>query len=158
VDTVHPSLFFRSKPKYSTIPMSRSGDTVNRRPIVTLGSRRGGSLIYTSFCRYVLSEDHIATTPHDINRFRIAALSLDDYAAGLAYTAGLAHDAGQSAYDLFKDYPRSPGLKKVTADASGFVALAPEGMAGTSQGLPAAEAAAAGVLPCSSAFVVRSDI
>ena len=25
------------KPKYSTIPMSRSGDTVNRRPIVTLG-------------------------------------------------------------------------------------------------------------------------
>ena len=60
--------------------------------------------------------------------FRIAALSLDDYAAGLAYMAGLAHDAGQSAHDLFKDYP------------------------------PAAETAAAGVLPCSSAFVVRSDI
>jgi hypothetical protein len=31
-----------------------------------LGSRRRGSLIYTSFCRYGLSEDHIATTPHDI--------------------------------------------------------------------------------------------
>jgi hypothetical protein len=46
----------------------------------------------------------------------------------------------------------------VTADASGFVALTQEGMAGTSQDLPAAEAAAAGVLPCSSAFVVRSDI
>ena len=46
--------------------------------------------------------DHIATTPHDIDRFRIAALSLDDYAAGLA------HDAGQSAHDLFKDYPQSP--------------------------------------------------
>jgi len=61
-----------------------------------LGSRWRGSLIYTSFCRYGLSEDHIATTPHDINRFRIAALSLDDYAAGLAYMAGLAHDAGQS--------------------------------------------------------------
>jgi len=57
---------------------------------------------------------------------------------GLAYMAGLAHDAGQSAYDLFKDYPQSPGLKKVTADASGFVALTPEGMAGTSQDLPAA--------------------
>ncbi len=51
-----------------------------------------------------------------------------------------------------------PGLKKVTAEASGFVALTPEGMAGTSQDLPAAEAADAGVLPCSSAFVVRSDI
>src|SRR5882724_10665696 len=25
------------KPEYSTIPVSRSGDTVNRRPIVTLG-------------------------------------------------------------------------------------------------------------------------
>jgi hypothetical protein len=46
----------------------------------------------------------------------------------------------------------------VTADASGFVALTPEGMAGTSQDLPAAEAAAAGVLPCSSALVVRPDI
>jgi hypothetical protein len=34
------------------------------------------------------SEDHIAATPHHINRFRIAALSLDDYAAGLAYMAG----------------------------------------------------------------------
>ena len=42
------------------------------------------------------------------SRFRIAALSLDDYAAGLAYMAGLAHDAGQSAYDLFKNYPQSP--------------------------------------------------
>ena len=39
-----------------------------------------------------------------MNRFRIAALSLDDYAAGLAHMAGLAHDAG-SAYDLFKNYP-----------------------------------------------------
>jgi len=67
-----------------------------------LGSRRRSSLSYTSFCRYGLSEDHIATTPHDINQFRIAALSLDDYAAGFA------HDAGQSAYDLFKDYPQSP--------------------------------------------------
>jgi hypothetical protein len=64
------------------------------------------------------------TSPHDTNRFRIAALSLDDYAAGLA------HDAGQSAYDLFKDYARST----------------------------VAEAAGAGVLPCSSAFVVRCDI
>jgi hypothetical protein len=45
----------------------------------------------------------------------------------------------------------------VTADASGFVVLTPEGMAGTLQDLPAAEAAA-GVLPCSSAFVVRPDI
>jgi hypothetical protein len=97
---------------YSTIPMSRSGDTVNRRPIVTfdrdLGSRRRGPLIYASFCRYGLSEDHIATTLQDINRFRIAALRLDDYAAGLAYMAGLAHDAGQSTYDLFKDCPQSP--------------------------------------------------
>jgi hypothetical protein len=57
-----------------------------------------------------------------------------------------------------QELPAVPDLKKVTADASGFVALTPEGMAGTSQDLPAAEAAAAGVLPCSSAFVVRSDI
>ena len=88
--------------------MSRSRRYCKSASNRDLGSRRRGSLIYTSFCRYGLSEDHIATTPHDINRFRIAALSLDDYAAGLAYMAGLAHDAGQSAYDLFKDYPQSP--------------------------------------------------
>jgi hypothetical protein len=46
----------------------------------------------------------------------------------------------------------------VTADASGFIALTPEDMTGASSDLPAAEAAAAGVLPCSSAFVVRPDI
>ena len=59
---------------------------------------------------------------------------------------------------VVRGLPAVPGLKKVTAGASGFVALTPEGMAGTSQDLPAAEAADAGVLPCSSAFVVRSDI
>jgi hypothetical protein len=59
---------------------------------------------------------------------------------------------------IFSRTIRSPGLKKVTADASGFVALTQEGLAGTSRDLPAAEAAVAGVLPCSSAFVVRSDI
>ncbi len=102
------SLFFRSKPKYSTIPVSRTGDTVNRRPIVTLGVGGCRSLICTGFCRNGLSEGHIATTPHDINRFRIAALSLDNHAARLVYAAGLAHDARQSAYGLFKDYPQSP--------------------------------------------------
>ena len=61
-------------------------------------------------------------------------------------------------YMVVRGLPAVPGPKKVTAGASGFVALTPEGMAGTSQDLPAAEAAAAGVLPCSSAFVVRPDI
>ena len=42
---------------------------------------------------------------------------------------------------LGKACPQSPALKKVTADASGFIALTPEGMAGTSQDLPAAETA-----------------
>src|SRR5712692_10999104 len=126
------SLFFRSKPKYSTIPMSRSGRYCKSASNRDLGSRRRGSLIYTSFCRYGLSEDHIATTPLDINRFRIAALSLDDYAAGLAYMAGLARWA--ISLRSVQGLPAVPGLKKVTADASGFVALTPEGMAGTSLG------------------------
>jgi hypothetical protein len=34
-----------------------------------------------------------SSLPHDINWFRIAALSLDDYSAGLVYMAGVAHDA-----------------------------------------------------------------
>ena len=100
---------------------------------------------------------HISTTPHDINRFRIAALSLDDYAAGLATWPGSLMTLGNQP-TICSRTTRSPDLKKVTADASGFVALTQEGMAGTSQDLPAAEAAAAGVLPCSSAFVVRPDI
>ena len=69
--------------------------------------RRRGALIYTSFCRYGLFEDHIATAPHDIDRVPDRRPSLDDYAAGLSYMTGLAHDAGQSACDLFKDYPQS---------------------------------------------------
>src|SRR5467141_2180443 len=135
--------------------MSRSRRYCKSASNRDLGSRRRGSPIYTSFGRYGLSEDHIATTPHDINRFRIAALSLDDYAARLAPTW-----PRRWAISLRSDQglPAVPGLKKVTADAAGFVALTPEGMAGTLQDLPAAEAAAAGVLPCSSAFVVRPDI
>jgi len=151
------SLLFRSKPKYSTIYVSRSGDSVNRRPILTLESAAQVVDLH-QFLPHVLSADHITATPLGISRFRIAALSLDDYAAGLVYMAGLAHDAGQSAYDPFKDYPQSPGLKKVTANASGLIAPTPQGMAGTSRDLPAAEVADAGVLPCSSAFVVRPDI
>jgi hypothetical protein len=38
----------------------------------------------------------------------VAALVWTTTPPGLAYMAGLAHDAGQSAYDLFKDYPQSP--------------------------------------------------
>jgi hypothetical protein len=48
---------------------------VNRRPNRDPGSRRRRSLIYTGSCRHGLSEGHIATTPHDIHEFRIAALS-----------------------------------------------------------------------------------
>ena len=87
--------------------MSRSGDTVNRRSILTLESAAQVADLHP-LLPWVLSEDHITATPLDVSRFRIAALSLDDYAAGLAYMAGLAHDAGQSAYDLFKNYPQSP--------------------------------------------------
>jgi hypothetical protein len=98
--------------------------------------------------------DHIATTPHDINRFRIAALSLDDYAAGLAYMAGLAHDAGQSAYDLFKT-ARSPRPEE--SDRRRLrVRRAHARRYGRDFAGPAGGRSC--VLPCSSAFVVRSDI
>src|SRR5258705_12370694 len=53
---------------------SGTADALHRRNR-DFGSPRRGSLIYTSFCRYGLSEDHITATPPDINRFRIAALS-----------------------------------------------------------------------------------
>ena len=62
--------------------------------------------------------------------------------------------AQRGSEESHQELPAVPDLKKVTADAAGFVALTPEGM----QDLSAAEAAAAGVLPCSSASVVRSDI
>lgn len=42
---------------------------------------------------------------------------------------------------LVRGLPAVLGLKKVTADASGFIALTPEGVAGTSQHPPAAETA-----------------
>jgi hypothetical protein len=75
-------LFFRSKPKYSTIPAAQIVDLQQFLPKWTLrGLRRRARL-------------------HGRARSRTTAV---------------------------------PGLKKVTADASGFIALTPEGMAGTSQ-------------------------
>src|SRR5271169_3811072 len=60
------------------------------------------------------------------------------YAAALVYMAGLAHDAGAIGLRSVQGLPAVPGRKKVTADASAFIALTPEGMAGTSRDLPAA--------------------
>jgi hypothetical protein len=48
--------------------------------------------------------------------------ALDNYAAGLVYIAGLAHDAGQSAYDPFKDYPHPQPEESAARRPSGFIA------------------------------------
>src|ERR1700674_1484337 len=98
--------------------MSRSGRYCKSASNRDLGSRRRGSLIYTSFCRYGLSEDHIATTPHYINRFRIAALSLDDYAAGARLHGRVRSMTLGNSLRSVQGLPAVPGLKKVTADAS----------------------------------------
>ena len=47
----------------------------------------------------------------------------------LVYVAAFAPSEGQSAFDLFQDYPLSPGLSDVQTDSYGFQTLTPEAMA-----------------------------
>jgi pimeloyl-ACP methyl ester carboxylesterase len=62
--------------------------------------------------------------------------------AGLVYVAALAPDAGQSASDLFKQYPPVPGFAHIVADAGGFLSLSQEGITKHfAQDLPAATTA-----------------
>ncbi len=53
----------------------------------------------------------------------ISEAGADDKVAGLVYVAAFAPQAGQSAADVGKDYPPSPGIQKATADADGFLSL-----------------------------------
>jgi pimeloyl-ACP methyl ester carboxylesterase len=60
--------------------------------------------------------------------------------AGLVYVAAFAPDAGQSAAEVGKDYPPSPGITKLVADADGYLSLPPEAMANDfAQDLPASQ-------------------
>lgn len=65
-----------------------------------------------------------------------------DKVASLVYVAAFAPDAGQSSAEVGKDFPPSPGSKKFTADAQGFLSLPPEAMRNDfAQDLPAAQTA-----------------
>lgn len=62
--------------------------------------------------------------------------------AGLVYIAAFAPDVGQSTADLGKGFPTPPGLAHLSADASGFLRLTPEGMSRHfAQDLPASATA-----------------
>ncbi|HEY9064840.1 MAG TPA: alpha/beta hydrolase [Burkholderiaceae bacterium] len=62
--------------------------------------------------------------------------------AALVYVAAFAPDAGQTTAELGKPYPPPPGLAFLSADASGFLSLSPEGMRRHfAQDLPAARTA-----------------
>lgn len=62
--------------------------------------------------------------------------------AALVYVAALVPQAGQSSTDVGKDFPPSPGIRKVVADAEGFLSLPPEAMRDDfAQDLPAAQSA-----------------
>lgn len=65
-----------------------------------------------------------------------------DKVAALVYVAAFAPDAGQSTADVGKDYPTPPGIKKLVADAQGFLSLPPEALRDDfAQDLPAAQTA-----------------
>ncbi|MES2612056.1 MAG: alpha/beta hydrolase [Pseudomonadota bacterium] len=66
----------------------------------------------------------------------------NDKVAALVYVAAFAPDAGQASSDLGKDYPPSPGVQKLVADANGWLTLPPEAIAQDfAQDVPAAQAA-----------------
>jgi pimeloyl-ACP methyl ester carboxylesterase len=72
----------------------------------------------------------------------ITEAGANDKVTSLVYVAAFAPDAGQSAGELGKDYPAPAGAAHITADASGFLRLTPEGMSKHfAQDLPAATTA-----------------
>lgn len=66
----------------------------------------------------------------------------NDKVASLVYVAAFAPDAGQSVGDVGKDFPPSPGIQKVVADAEGYLSLPADAVAHDfAQDLPAAQTA-----------------
>jgi hypothetical protein len=53
----------------------------------------------------------------------ITQAGTDENVKALVYVSAFAPDEGQSAADLFKPYPTSPGVAHPIADASGFLTL-----------------------------------
>jgi len=65
-----------------------------------------------------------------------------DKVAALVYVAAFAPDPNQSTAEAGKDYPTPPGIKKLVADAQGFLSLPPEAVRDDfAQDLPAAQTA-----------------
>jgi pimeloyl-ACP methyl ester carboxylesterase len=66
----------------------------------------------------------------------------NDKVAALVYVAAFAPDKGQAAGELGKDFPVSPGIAKVHADADGYLSLPADAMAHDfAQDLPARQTA-----------------
>ena len=63
----------------------------------------------------------------------------NDKVANLVYVAAFAPNPGQALVEMGKDYPPSPGITKLVADADGYLSLPPEAIANDfAQDLPAA--------------------
>jgi len=66
----------------------------------------------------------------------------DDKVVALVYVAAFAPDVGQSSNDLGKGYPKTPGAKRIVADANGWLSLPPQALAEDfAQDVPAARTA-----------------
>lgn len=59
----------------------------------------------------------------------ITQAGADPKVSGLVYVAALAPQANQSAGEMIKAYPPAPGFAFITADASGYLRMTPEGIA-----------------------------
>ncbi|ANH69942.1 alpha/beta fold hydrolase [Mitsuaria sp. 7] len=71
----------------------------------------------------------------------ITEAGADDKVAALVYVAAYAPDVGQGTRELGKDYPPSPGVQKLKADAEGWLTLPPAALAEYfAQDVPAAQA------------------
>ncbi len=99
-----------------------------------------------------LSDDAAATTRainsqsgkvvlvgHSWGGMVITEAGQNDRVSGLVYVAAFAPNAGQTAAEMGKDFPPSPGFARVVADADGYLSLPPDAIAHDfAQDLPAA--------------------
>ncbi|ANH69943.1 alpha/beta fold hydrolase [Mitsuaria sp. 7] len=72
----------------------------------------------------------------------ITQAGVHDKVAALVYVAAYAPDVGQDTLELGKDFPPSPGVKRLVADANGWLTLPPAALAEDfAQDVPAAQTA-----------------
>ena len=75
-----------------------------------------------------LQDGPVILVGHSWGGMSVSEAGNDPKVVGLVYIAAIVPDAGQTANDVLKPYPQTPGLGHMTPDASGYLSLTRQGI------------------------------